>query len=250
VAWTWAAATCRGTSHVRDGSDCQDASRCISVGPDSNVLIAVVCDGAGSASYGGQGAAITCRTVSESARIHFSNSKDLPRDDDVWNWVDEARERINRAAASRSLERREFSCTLVTVFATDAAAMILHIGDGAAVVRLDGKWVAPSWPAHGEYASQTFFVTDDPAPQLRITRLEIPVDVAAVFSDGIERLVLDFASQTAPAPFFDIMMKPFESAIATGRNQKLSASLKRYLDSDRVNERTDDDKSLVFAVRR
>ena len=116
--------------------------------------------------------------------------------------------------------------------------MILHIGDGAAVVRLDGNWTAPSWPAHGEYASQTFFVTDDPAPQLRITRLETPVDAAAVFSDGIERLVLDFASQTAPAPFFDRMMKPFASAIATGRDQKLSGiTLKRYLDSDRINQK-------------
>jgi hypothetical protein len=250
VAWTWAAATCRGISHVRDGSDCQDASRCISAGLDSHTLIAVVCDGAGSASYGGQGAAITCRTISESARAHFANSRALPNDGDVWSWVDETRERINRAAASRSLERREFSCTLVTVFATDSATMILHIGDGAAVVRLDNNWIAPSWPAHGEYASQTFFVTDDPAPQLRITRLETAVDVVTVFSDGIERLVLDFASQSAPAPFFDGMMKPFASSSVAGRDNRLSASLKRYLDSKRVNERTDDDKSLILAVRR
>ena len=127
--------------------------------------------------------------------------------------------------------------------------MLLHIGDGAAVVRFGGNWSAPSWPAHGEYASQTFFVTDDPAPQLRITRLERPVDAVAMFSDGIERLVLDFSNKTAPTPFFDSMMEPFESAVAVGRNQKLSASLKRYLNSERINERTDDDKSLILAVR-
>lgn len=250
MAWTWAAATCRGTSHVRDGSDCQDASRCISAGSDGHVLIAAVCDGAGSASYGGQGATISCRTISESARAHFADCDTLPGDDQVWSWIDEARERINRAATSRSIGRREFASTLVTAFATDTDTMILHIGDGAAVVRLDGNWLAPSWPANGEYASQTFFVTDDPAPQLRVTRLDTPVDVVAIFSDGMERLVLDFANQTAPAPFFDSMMKPFESTTAIGRDQKLSASLKRYLNSERINERTDDDKSLVLAVRR
>jgi hypothetical protein len=128
--------------------------------------------------------------------------------------------------------------------------MILHIGDGAAVVQSGGIWSAVSWPENGDYASQTFFITDDPSPHLRITRLESPVDAVAVFSDGIERLVLDFSSRTAPAAFFDSMMKPFAVSSSVGRDLKLSASLMRYLNTESINERTDDDKSLILAVRR
>jgi hypothetical protein len=247
VAWTWAAATCRGTSHIRDGSKCQDASRCISVG---EVIIAVVCDGAGSTRFGGDGANITSRTISESAKKHFMSRDDLPSDEEIWSWIDEARERINGAAQSRSLERREFSTTLVAVLATCTEALLLHIGDGAVVTQIDGSWRAASWPAQGEYASQTYFITEDPAPQLRLTRLSCHLDGFALFSDGIERLVLDFATQTVPASFFDGMMKPLASSAAVGRDQNLCVSLKRYLDNARINERTDDDKSLILAVHR
>ncbi len=168
----------------------------------------------------------------------------------VWAWIDEARDRINQAAVARSLARREFAATLVAVLATDTDTMILHIGDGSAVIRVDGQWLAPSWPAQGEYASQTYFITDDPAPQLRITRLGAKAEAVNTFTDGIERLVLDFASRTAPAPFFDNMSKPFASILNAGRASGLSNSLKQYLNSGPVNERTDDDKSLIIAIRR
>ena len=250
MAWAWAVATCRGTSHVKDGSECQDASRCIAVGPNADIIAAVVCDGMGSATFGKQGAAITCRTISERARSHFSSSDALPSDDEVWEWLDDARENISKGAVARATERREFSCTLVAVLATASDTVLLHIGDGAPVVQFNGEWIAPSWPAHGEYASQTYFVTDDPAPQLRITRLGGPVSAVAAFSDGIERLVLDFANRTAPPAFFEGMLKPLSASTAVGRDQKLCLSLRRYLDGDKINERTDDDKSLILALRR
>lgn len=217
---------------------------------NGDALIAVVCDGAGSALYGRHGASITCRAISEAARIHFRNAEVLPDDFTLWNWIDEARERINRAAASRCIERRALSATLIAVIATASDTMVAHIGDGAAVLKVDSDWVVPSWPAHGEYASQTYFITDDPAPQMRIARLGAKCDAVTVFTDGLERLVLDFKGRTAPATFFEGIIKPFASIEAAGVATSLSASLKRYLDSDRVNERTDDDKSLIIALRR
>lgn len=220
------------------------------MGPSKDILVAVICDGMGSAKFGAQGAAITCRVISESARAYFANTADLPSEEDVWAWVDDARERITRAALARSSERREFSCTLVAVLATTTDTVLLHIGDGAPVVQRNGEWIAPSWPAHGEYASQTYFVTDDPAPQLKVTPLGEPVEAIAAFSDGIERLVLDFSNRTAPPAFFDGMIKPLLGSQSVGRDQKLCLSLKRYLNGERINERTDDDKSLILALRR
>jgi hypothetical protein len=91
-------------------------------------------------------------------------------------------------------------------------------------------------------------VTDDPEPRLQFVSSEGEFSELAVFSDGIERLALDFNNQTASERFFDPMFAPLAS-MSPGRNRLLSASLRRYLDSPRVLERTDDDKSLVLARR-
>ncbi len=249
MTWAWAIATCRGTSHVRDNTECQDTSRCIAVGPNKNILVAVVSDGAGSARYGKQGSVLTCRTVSEGARQHFSRTNASPSDDEIWSWIDQTRDKISLAAVGVDATPREFAATLVAVIAMAEETLVLHIGDGAAVCSYEGQWAVPSWPAHGEYASQTYFVTDDPAADLRITRLPHSVEGAAAFSDGIERLVLRFSDQTASASFFDRFSATVRTGGRPGNNATLNLSLKNYLDSPAINERTDDDKSLIVAVR-
>ena len=61
AAWTWAAARCRGTSHIQTGTRCQDAIS--STATSDGVLISVLSDGAGSAELGGQGASIEWITM-------------------------------------------------------------------------------------------------------------------------------------------------------------------------------------------
>lgn len=241
-------ATCRGTSHVRDNLECQDNVRCLATGDIGETLIAVVSDGAGSAPFSKQGSIIVCRTISESVRHHLQGNQVIS-DEDIWSWIDLARDRITAAASSRGRIAREFAATLIAVIAMPHECVVLHIGDGAAVCKIDGQWTVPSWPAHGEYASTTYFVTDDPSPDLRITRLPIATESVAVFSDGIERLVLRFADQTASALFFDNLCATVVRKGHTGASATLNAGLKLHLDSPKFNGRTDDDKSLIVAVR-
>jgi hypothetical protein len=106
----------------------------------------------------------------------------------------------------------------------------------------------PSWPLHGEYASSTYFVTDDPQPNLQFCRSEGEFSDIAVFSDGLERLALDFQNKIAFNRFFDPMFAPLAN-LEPGRNRTLSRSLRSFLDSQQVVQRTDDDKSLVMARR-
>lgn len=249
MAWGWVNTSVRGTSHVRTGLRCQDASICGALAGDT-VLSVIVSDGAGSASYGGQGSALICRTISQLARTHFAQASDLPSDDDIWSWVDECRDRITLAATRRDTTARQFSATLVGAFITPTSVLIYHVGDGAVALRADGQWIVPSWPESGEYASTTYFVTDEPSPRLRITRLEIVVDGVAAFTDGIERLALNFAEQRPHTPFFTGIIQPIDVLQQVGRNAALAAKLAVYLDSPAVNERTDDDKTLVLAGRR
>src|SRR3546814_9185529 len=59
-------------------------------------------------------------------------------------------------------------------------------------------------------ASTTYFVTDDPQPKLRIARHFDGHDAVAVFSDGIENLVIDNATGAASPGFFGPMVRPLD----------------------------------------
>lgn len=223
--------------------------------PDHSLtpFVAIVSDGAGSASYGGQGASLVCRTFARRARAYFSVSRlALPSDSEIEGWVDDTRDLIGAVAARRGVPTREFAATLVCVIAGPVELLVAHIGDGCAVIRTSStdEWIAPSWPQQGEYASTTFFVTDENDVRLRITRVPARAIALAAFSDGIERLVLDMASSRPFGAFFDSVMRPVQEAEHGGRSADLSASLKRYLDSPAINARTDDDKTLVLAARK
>ena len=74
------------------------------------------------------------------------------------------------------------------------------------------------------------------------------MDEVAVFSDGIERLVLDMANKEVHSPAFKPIFE-WLSGIEPDRTGEPSKALLAYLASDHVNRRTDDDKTLVMATR-
>ena len=250
--WAWVGASCRGTAHERDGLRKQDAYRCWLSSDGAKFIVATVADGAGSATHSRAGAALTTRIITSRAVAHLSDTSRLPSDDLVHEWVDEIRDRLRIAAEKRQLQLRNFATTLVALIALDSEVITIHCGDGAIAAKPYGSvvWETLSWPKQGEYASSTYFLTDDPAPALRINRHQMDLEGFALFSDGIERLALDFANQTAYQPFFGGMFAPLEKAVTYGRQISLSTALGAYLSSAAVNARTDDDKTLVLALRK
>ena len=246
--WRWAAASRIGTSHLRAGTRKQDAYAVRVLANDALCLI--VSDGAGSASHGGQGASLVCRFLSRALQGWFAAHTVLPDDEHLREWIDQLRDHIAVVAERRGLTRRQFAATLVLLVAQGRNLLTLQIGDSALVARRDGHWEALCWPENGEFASTTYFVTDDPEPRLHISRVDGEHDAFAAFSDGIESLALQHVAQTPHARFFDPMIKPVDAVGETGRLVKLSAALGRYLDSATICERTDDDKTLVLVSRR
>lgn len=252
--WCYAVASVVGTSHIRAGTRLQDAKHCfVCTSADGEQrFFAVVADGAGSAEFGGQGASIVCRALVTLARSALCGTGGLPDDETIWSWVDEARDRIQRAASNRGRTPRDFATTLVLVMASPREVVTAHVGDGAIVARDNesGAWAVLSEPHNGEYASTTFFVTDDLQPALRIARFANHFDALAAFSDGIENLVIDSATGEPSDGFFNPMAKPLNTSTAIGKDDALSRSLAAFLASDRLNERTDDDKTLIVAVKK
>jgi hypothetical protein len=248
--WSWVGASRCGSSHVARGERRQDAWRVLHDKARPERIVAIACDGAGSARFGGPGAVIAARRISHNA------AKDLTRlgsvaalsDETVACWLDATRDAINATAHARGLQSRDFSCTMVLVIADGSDILIAHVGDGAVVVRDGDAWRAGSWPETGEYASTTYFLTDPSGPRLRLSRCEANIDAIALFTDGIESLVLAQARKEVLGTFFDGICSQMHGA-PIGRLEALSRRVGDFLDSDRVLARTDDDKTLIVLQR-
>lgn len=146
------------------------------------------------------------------------------------------------------LNPRAYASTLTCAILTPDCLMVGQIGDGA-VVALAGpdELIAVTRLQRGEYANEThFLIEQDALDQLTIDYLDCPVNGLAVMSDGLIRLALRMPTQEPHLPFFQPLFR-FADTIKDAA--EASAQLAAFLDSERVNARTDDDKSLVLAVR-
>ena len=244
MAWRWASASVIGTSHSQKGVRLQDAYAVVELAGGG--ILAVVSDGAGSAKFGAFGAWLTCRFLSVRFREWVRANPELPCDEELADWIDELRDQISAIATQRKSTPRQFAATLAVVVATPNESVTLHIGDSAVVGRKGTEWHVLCWPENGEYASSTYFVTDDPEPRLNIARHPRDHDAFALFSDGVGDLALSHQEQAAHPRFFDPMFRPVDAASGEGRLVELSAKLATYLAGPSVCERTDADKTLIL----
>lgn len=252
--WRTAHASVVGTSHVKTGAPCQDASGClVAEAPDgTELLLAVASDGAGTASRSDVGARLAVRTFLEvfGAAAKADPSLGIIDRAFVDDWLARFKDAIARLAAEEGHGVRDYSCTLLGAVVGPKSAAYVHIGDGAIIVGTeepgDYTWVV--WPQHGEYANQTHFLTQEDAAAALVFETGPPVDEVAIFTDGIERLVLDLGANVVYSPAF----RPIFSWLAQTEPERSglpSEALVAYLGSDHINRRTDDDKTLVMATR-
>jgi hypothetical protein len=253
--WRYVAASVIGTSHERTGGTCQDASGCqIYASPaGEKVLAAAVADGAGSAACGGEGAARTSRALLDLIREHLDSAKTVEQvtSDTVRGWITTIQNLLEEEAKALSRERRDFACTILGLLVSESCAACLQVGDGV-IVLADSEEHAYGhvfWPDRGEYANTTHFVTEDDAIEhLQFESINRRVVEAALLTDGLQAIALNYQQRTAHEPFFKGLFAPLRTA-EEGCSRELSESLAAFLASPRVNEKTDDDKTLVLASR-
>jgi Protein phosphatase 2C len=253
--WRSVAASVIGTSHEKTGGACQDANDCqIYASPaGEKILAAAVADGAGSAGCGAEGAAITCRALVGLMVEHLDSGRTVEQVtlDTVRSWIATIQSLLEEEARAVSRERRDFACTVLGLLVGESCAACLQVGDGA-IVLADSEEHAYGhvfWPDRGEYANTTHFVTEDDAiGHLQFESINRRVVEAALLTDGLQTIALNNQQRTAHEPFFKGLFAPLRTA-EEGCSRELSESLAAFLSSPRVNDKTDDDKTLVLASR-
>jgi len=239
MAWTVLGDSATGASHAGREQPCQDAFRWALLGPDGKTLLIVVADGAGSAELAEVGARLAC---DEAVRIAQSTD-----DIDLKGWFTRVRDSLRDESIRRECPIRQLACTLLLAVIGEQESHFAQVGDGAIVVKKGCEWEVVFWPEPGEYANATHFLTDgDFDKSLSVHTIIEPVFEISLFSDGLQRLALDFGSKRGHAAFFDPLFSALQN---TPDSEALRDAFRSFLESPRVNSRTDDDKTLVIALR-
>lgn len=237
-----------GLAHEVEGKPCQDAWRLVRRIGKQNVAVASVSDGAGSALLGERGA----RIAAGAAASWVCNKFETAITSDVAvitrDLLTAVRAGLSTAAKRTGAKLGEFACTLLVVAVdADGRWFAAHLGDGGIVGCVDGNIVLISEPSKGEFANETFFVTDRDAPEHLKVRGWCAADrrigsAFALFTDGLEGALVQ-ARTGMVAPAFQRMFGWFSSHDEIA----ISTSLARDITED-MRRRSGDDCTLVLAV--
>ncbi len=249
VNWRCIGASVRGVSHVRSETPCQDYFAYHTL-PTGELVIAVA-DGAGSVPLAREGANLVVEGAL--AAVNALWKRYHPASRKAWRDVvakafDVAQKVVALHAVKTGARPSAYAATLILAIVTPELVACGLIGDCAVVVATeDGELHSLCQPQRGQYANSTYFATHhDLGTQLDIQILEQPIRHVALFSDGLLSLAMNIEKNQPHAPFFT----PLFAFVAEASDEdKAVAELTTLLDSERVNQRTHDDKTLVLVTR-
>lgn len=237
-----------GTRHQAVNLPCQDygAYRLLS----QDILIGAIADGAGSAKNADRGAKIAVEQSlsfleSKIATQHLFTEEQAQLL--FQELVESARSQLSQTAIQLNGELKDLASTLLVFIATPDAIAAMQIGDGFIVTRSQtGEYELLFQPDKGEYINETTFVTSDhalEAMQVKVLLTESHFICAA--TDGVERVSLNLSQWQPFPPFFE----PLEAYLQETQNpEQEDTYLKDFLNSDRLNARTTDDKTLLLSL--
>jgi Protein phosphatase 2C len=243
--WCVLGESVKGTAHRDRNIACQDSFRYQMFEREGEWLVVAVADGAGSASRSEVGATRACDEFVRRIQVMEPNSLST-REAMTGLFADVRRVLIDEAEAL-GIRGRDLACTVLLAIVGPDAATIAQVGDGAIILDDGRGYRVAFWPEPDEYANATDFLTDDRfAEVMRFEAIAGPILGIALLTDGLQRLALDY---TARAPFPGFFGPLFRQLGASIDLESLQEPYRAFLDSPQVNERTDDDKTLVIAAR-
>jgi hypothetical protein len=250
------AASVQGTSHLEENVPCQDAHQCVVLKDmrGQEVLVAIASDGAGSAKFSDQGSKMVCQYFVHTAETFLAKGYSLAdlSYSDLETMVRDVRQDLRLYAELNEANVHDYACTVLVAMVDGTRGIFAQIGDGAIVFARESQpnlYYLPIQPNRGDYVNTTYFATDGNAESsLRIEIIEAPITEVAIVTDGLEHLAVKFDTGEAFDPFFKSFFPTLRQT--TENTPKLSDDLALFLNSPKVNERTNDDKTFILATKR
>lgn len=254
VGWTLrGAASVMGSAHELDQTPCQD-THVVRTSPSGAWTGVVVCDGAGSAKFSKKGAEVASQNYADKLmEIAIELEQRAPG-----AWINDALIQgvVHIRQALRAVARQDdlshYHTTLLAVLVGPGGGVCVHIGDGAifggCFAEEDGRsLINANWflsePENGEYANETYFITEAGwIKHLRISPLP-PLDWIALATDGGAALALTAKNEIKS----DFMPGLFQEL--QGGGAALSPLIQNALLDPALANITGDDKTLAVLVR-
>lgn len=254
VGWRAIARSSIGTSHKKQQMPCQDyGDYYIS----NNVIVGAVADGAGSAKFAEIGAKLSVKTalayLEEFQKVKpYWQERCRPRSEQpAREMFTEAVKKVitalQKQASGEGYSCQDLACTLLLFVATPHWLAAMQIGDGFIVVcSEEGNHQMLFPPDKGEFINETSFVTSANAlSEMQVRLLTGKQKFICASTDGLERVAIQMRDWTPFSPFFH----PLEKYLQENSNpEKEDEYIINFLESDRLNSKTDDDKTLLLCL--
>jgi len=285
MAWRAVARSEIGTSHQKQQMPCQDYG---DYRIFKDVIVGAVADGAGSAKYSDVGAKLAVETVLNYLSEHLQQPKEtgflykgsllkvfFAKHLGLWvSFIQNQRNRRGRLSQSFSLAEAErlfakttkkaiaelhkkadssdysfndLACTLLVFVATPQWVAAMQIGDGFMVVRPQNSEHQLLFnPDKGEFVNETTFITSANAlDEMQVDVLQGQQEFICASTDGLEKVAIRMSDWKPFAPFF----QPLEQYLSeTSNPEEENEYVINFLKSERLNARTDDDKTLLLCL--
>jgi hypothetical protein len=224
----WISAWCSiiGSSHILEGLPCQDSSK-VEYILDSDFVIAVISDGAGSCANSQIGSAFLVDRAIEKMATTFKlndwfQNFDLDLNQEKWRneafiLFTELKEELKLKAVELEFDFKSLSATLIIAVSNGNFIACANVGDGRAAFRnLESKWFPMVIPTKGEEANQTLFITSDlwdnniDSEYFGSYFYSNPITAFTLLSDGCERASFEILKYNEKEDKYFDPNKPFE----------------------------------------
>lgn len=219
--WIIAKGSSIGGRHIEDNTPCQDANN---VFYDSELKygIAIVADGAGSASHSEIGSDFIVNRIADIFKNKFPTTDfetfietDKQEIDAFFiNSFKELYGQLKELAKERDLPIKSLASTLIVVLFSKSGLICSHIGDGRAGFQdMDNNWFSILEPYKGEEANQTIFITSDiwekPQEFIRTTVIRQPIQSFTLMSDGCENATFELNRFNEKTQLYERLNNPY-----------------------------------------
>lgn len=231
-----------GPLHLQRKLPCQDACSYRTL---SGATLIAVADGLGSAAQSETGSKLAVAAAIQALETMLSTNAAMEREE----LVREAARTARRALEGQQNSRlNDLACTLILALFETKQLTVAHVGDGAVVADFNGALQMVSGPGDSEFTNEVIPLTSSTwERELRITSAGMAESIA-VFTDGCQRAA--FRKTEAGLVPFDGFFRPIFSFAreitdaAAGLDE-----IQELLASNKMCHNSDDDKTLVIAVR-